>query len=94
MCYIKANKVLPEEVIALIQEYIDGEYIYIPKKADNRQRWGSKTSTREEISIRNSTIDKEYIIGISRNDLAEKYFLSKKSIDRIILQEKNKELEG
>lgn len=94
MCYIKANKVLPEEVIALIQEYIDDEYIYIPKKADNRQRWGSKTSTREEISIRNSTIYKEYIIGISRNDLAEKYFLSKKSIDRIILQEKNKELEG
>ena len=28
--------------------------------------------------------------GVSRKDLAEKYFLSKKSIDRIILKEKSK----
>lgn len=32
MCYIKAKDVLPLEVIELIQQYVDGEYLYIPKK--------------------------------------------------------------
>lgn len=90
MCYIKAKEVLPEEVIELIQKYVEGEYIYIPKKSDNRQQWGSKTKVREEISIRNSTIYKEYVNGVSRIELAKKYYLSKKSIDRIILEQSKK----
>lgn len=90
MCYIKAKEVLPEEVIELIQKYVEGEYIYIPKKSDNRQQWGSKTKVREEISIRNSTIYKEYVNGVSRIEIAEKYYLSKKSIDRIILDQSKK----
>lgn len=90
MCYIKAKEVLPEEVIELIQKYVEGEYIYIPKKSDNRQQWGSKTKFRAEISIRNSTIYKEYVNGVSRIELAEKYYLSRKSIDRIILDQSKK----
>ena len=90
MCYIKVNKVLPEEVIALIQKYVEGEYIYIPRKVDNRQQWGSKTKAREEIGIRNSTIYKEYVGGVSRIELADKYYLSRKSIDRIILEQSKK----
>lgn len=90
MCYIKAKEVLPREVIELIQKYVEGKYIYIPKKEDNRQQWGCKTNTRKEISIRNSNIYNEYMKGLSRIELAEKYFLSKKSIDRIILQEKTR----
>lgn len=90
MCYIKAKEVLPEEVIALIQKYVEGEYIYIPKKADNRQQWGSKTKAREEIGIRNSTIYKESVGGVSRIELADKYYLSRKSIDRIILEQSKK----
>ena len=31
MKYIKANDVLPE-IIKIIQEYIDGEYLYVLKK--------------------------------------------------------------
>ncbi|MBS6504075.1 MAG: hypothetical protein KH415_21140 [Clostridium sp.] len=90
MCYIKAKEVLPLEIIELIQKYIDGEYIYIPKKECNRQQWGSNTTTRYEINLRNYNIFKEYMDGVSRKDLIEKYFLSKKSIDRIILKEKSK----
>lgn len=36
MCYIKAKDVLPLEVIELIQQYVDGEYLYIPKKEERR----------------------------------------------------------
>lgn len=90
MCYIKAKEILPKEVIELIQKYIDGEYIYIPRKENNRQEWGAKTSTREEIKLRDKNIFHDYMSGVSRNVLAEQYFLSKKSIDRIILKEKSK----
>ncbi|MGL6173646.1 MAG: CD3324 family protein [Cellulosilyticaceae bacterium] len=92
MCYIKAKDVLPTEVIEIIQKYIEGEYIYIPKKVENRQKWGANTPIRKEMILRNESIFKEYEKGINREVLAEKYFLSKKSIDRIILKEKNKQI--
>ena len=90
MCYIKAKEILPIEVIELIQKYVDGGVIYIPRKECNRKQWGEKTNTREEVKLRDLTIYGEYNSGISKKVLAEKYFLSKKSIDRIILKERNK----
>ena len=88
MCYIKAKEVLPGYIIELIQQYVDGENIYIPKKEGNRLNWGNRTNTKEELAIRNIQIYRDYISGVKRNILAEKYFLSRKSIDRIILKEK------
>lgn len=90
MCYIAAKEVLPSEIIELIQNYVDGEYIYIPKKENNRQGWGTTNNTRKKIDERNCNIYNEYLNGASRIELAEKYFLSKKSIDRIILKVKSK----
>lgn len=90
MCYVKANEVLPDEVIKLVQRYVDGGYIYIPKKESSRRQWGAGTNTRKELGIRNSRIFIDYKNGISRKQLAEKYYLSIKSIDRIILKEKCK----
>lgn len=37
MSYKKIKEILPFELIELIQEYIDGEYIYIPIKQDNKK---------------------------------------------------------
>ncbi len=90
MCYIKAEDIFPREIIDLIQQYVDGEYIYIPKKEGNRKKWGETTNTRKEIKIRNEDIYEEYNKGIDKESLATKYFLSRKSIDRIILQQKRK----
>ncbi len=90
MCYKAAKEILPIEVIEIIQNYIQGEYIYIPKKENTRQQWGTKNNTRKEINLRDEAIYGEYVAGISRKQLADKYFLSKKSIDRIILKEKSK----
>lgn len=90
MCYIKAKEILPKEIIELVQQYIEGEYIYIPMRDVNRTNWGLKNNTRKELEIRNLSIYNDFISGISRKVLAERYFLSKKSIDRIILKEKSK----
>ena len=43
MSYIKAEKILPEELIRQIQEYADGVCIYIPRKPGTRREWGRDT---------------------------------------------------
>lgn len=90
MSYQKADNILPLELVELIQRYVDGEYIYIPRKAENKKCWGMNTSTKKELIIRNSNIYNDYILGMTVSSLAEKYYLSLKSIQRIILNEKNK----
>lgn len=90
MSYKKATNILPMELVELIQSYVDGEYIYIPRKEENRKEWGSLSSARKQLDLRNSKIYRDYLLGIKVSTLAEKYYLSPKSIQRIILQEKRK----
>lgn len=54
------------------------------------KRMGSSTSTREDLSIRNMQIYEDYQVGYDLKYLSEKYYLSLKSIQRIVLQEKEK----
>lgn len=88
MSYKKATTLLPADLLKTIQEYVDGEYIYIPRIPQNKRQWGAKTSIREELKLRNTGIYQEYLAGANPNDLARKYFLSLKSIQRIIRQQK------
>lgn len=88
MGYIKAEEILPSEIIELIQQYVDGQNIYIPRKADNRLEWGSGTQIREELHSRNQQIYSDYLRGMKMSELAERYYLSVKSIQRIIRERK------
>lgn len=89
MGYIKAQNVLPKEIIELLQEYIDGEYLYIPRKNGNEKSWGEKNGTRDNIKKRDLEIFHKYISGVTVMNLAEEYYLSEKSIRRIISKEKS-----
>lgn len=62
--------------------------LYIPKTEEHRKNWGEGTTTRNELRIRNARIYSDYLAGESMKDLSSKYFLSLKSIQRIIGQEK------
>ena len=84
MSYIKANEILPEDLIHQIQEYADGVYIYIPRKPGSRHPWGQKTEYKAELDIRNDSIRREYEEGASVAMLCRKYHLSEKSIRRIL----------
>ena len=84
MGYIRAEEILPIEVIELIQQYVDGENIYIPRKAAHRQEWGAGTQIKQELSVRNQQIYKDYLAGSRVSELACKYYLSEKSIQRIL----------
>ena len=88
MGYRKAEEVLPMEIIELIQNYVDGENIYIPRKSNQRKEWGSKTFIRQELKDRNLQILTDFENGYKIDDLASKYFLSNKSIQRILREMK------
>ena len=88
MGYRKAEQILPNEIIELIQNYVDGECIYIPRKENARRNWGENTNIRKELKERNLSIYLDYQGGMKETQIAEKYFLSVKSIQRIIGQMK------
>lgn len=88
MGYIRAEDILPKEVLSLVQQYIDGQTIYIPRKSGYHKPWGAGTQTKEDLTIRNRQIYAEYLSGVTVTQLSEEYFLTKKSIQRIIRQYK------
>lgn len=49
---------------------------------------GAKTAYRFELQSRNELIYNDYLSGAAIHELANRYYLSEKSIQRIIRQEK------
>ena len=94
MSYRRAEQILPMEMIELIQNYVDGECIYIPRKESARRTWGEGTKTRQELNSRNYNIFNDYKNGFKTMELAEKYYLSEKSIQRIVCTMKKMEKSG
>lgn len=88
MSYRKAEQILPDEIIKLIQQYVDGKSIYIPRKSEQREKWGNNTGIREELDKRNYKIYEAYCSGRSTQELATEFCLSRKSIQRIICKMK------
>lgn len=86
MSYRSAEEILPLEIIELIQQYVDGENIYIPRKSENRKTWGEGMQFKAELTARNREIYQGYLEGMKMAELADKYFLSEKSIQRIVYQ--------
>ena len=84
MGYQKAEELLPEALLEQIQQYVDGQTIYIPRKAENRRSWGDGTGYRAELQVRNLRICRDHAAGASIPALARQYHLSEKSIRRIL----------
>ncbi|RSK27677.1 hypothetical protein EJF36_12780 [Bacillus sp. HMF5848] len=88
MSYLSAETILPNEIIEMIQQYVDGETIYIPRKNGSKKSWGEKNGTKDTLSKRNNEIYSKFCEGESIYLLSKRYFLSEKSIRRIIHHEK------
>lgn len=82
MSYVRAEEILPKELIETIQQYVSGKSIYIPSK--EKKVWGSQTKTKQYYHDRNREISEKYHTGISVKNLAAEYSLSEKSIQRIL----------
>ena len=74
MSYINANLVLPKELIKEIQKYVDGINLYIPKIPE----------AKSVCSDYKLEICGRFLQGEKVSELAGAYFLSEKSIYRIL----------
>lgn len=87
MSYINANIVLPKELIKEIQKYVNGVNLYIPKVPEAKC---ACSSYKLELANRNQEIYEMFLHGAKVSKLATKYFLSEKSIYRILDEMKQK----
>lgn len=90
MVYKNGKDILPIELLEEVQKYIQGEIIYIPKKKNERARWGEVNGTRELIKDRNFEIYSLYRKGFKIKDLVKLYNLSEDSIRRIVYSDNAK----
>lgn len=81
-----AKAVLPDALVKEIQNYVQGEYIYIPVEPKKQKHWGEVSGYRKELEERNKNIKEEYQNGYSMEFLSEKYNLSLSAIRKIIYQ--------
>ena len=84
MGYKKAAHVLPQHLLRAIQEYVDGEYLYIPRKEENRKHWGETAPNRALRAVRNTEMAARRKAGWTVAQLAERYFLSEKAVYKIL----------
>ncbi len=82
MSYIRADQILPKELMEAIQQYVSGKNLYIPCR--EKKSWGSETETRQYYRDRNARICRKWASGVCVKTLAEEYSLSEKSIQRIL----------
>ena len=83
MRYQNAAELLPAELLEALQGYLDGGYLYIPRRAEHRRAWGERTRRKEETLARNRAIFRDYTAGLGVDELSARYFLAPKSIQRI-----------
>lgn len=88
MRYVKARDVLPKKLLLELQQYVDGAYLYVPRKQENRLSWGERTHSKAETARRNREIYLRYLEGRCPAALAGDYFLTEKTVRRIILEER------
>lgn len=86
MGYTNAGFVLPDTLIREIQRYVNGISLYIPQVKGKKPQLNSY---RLEIRDRNREIYRSFREGSSVTELSERFFLSEKSIYRILSQMKS-----
>ncbi len=89
MGYKNAVSVLPAYLLEAIQKHIDGEYIYIPRSIEHKKQWGELKNSRNQLDRRNQEIYERHQRGASVEILARQYYLSPKTVYKILSAIKN-----
>jgi Mor family transcriptional regulator len=88
MTYKNGRDILPPSLLKQLQDYIQGEIVYIPKKEQKRAGWGENNGTRLVIERRNSEIYRMYTAGTPIAELVRSFHLSEDSIRKIIAKKR------
>lgn len=86
MSYKNGRDILPPSLLMELQQYIQGELVYVPKKEKKRAGWGEINGTKRIIEGRNHEIYRLYKNGLSIMELIQSYHLSEDSIRKIIVK--------
>lgn len=81
--YKNAGDILPEELLHHLQQYAEGQLLYVPRRG-HRARWGERSGSRAETDRRNAQMRREFQGGRSLEDLAAAYHLSVETIRKIL----------
>lgn len=84
MSNLNAYTILPEKLLIEIQQYVQGELLYIPKLKNNYKKWGENTQSKALTSMRNDEIRSAFRSGLSVDELCSRYSLSIASIKKIV----------
>lgn len=84
MHYKNGGLILPPDLLNQVQEYIQGEVIYVPKKGLERAGWGQKNGARTALRERNREIRASFRQGRPVPELVALYCLSEDSIRKIL----------
>ncbi|HYE82226.1 MAG TPA: CD3324 family protein [Clostridia bacterium] len=84
MDYKNGKEILPSELLEQLQEYVQGNLVYIPKKEENRTGWGEGNGARTAIRHRNYEICEAHKNGVKIAELAAIFCLSEDSIRKIL----------
>lgn len=90
MSYKNGRDILPPSLLKQLQEYIQGEIVYIPKREQKRAGWGENNGARLLIERRNKEIYRKYTDGSKIRELIQAYHLSEDSIRKIIGKSREK----
>lgn len=81
---INAAKLLPDHLLKEIQQYIQGEALYIPTCKSKRRKWGESSGAADYYKVRNAEIRSRFQEGAEMDQLCEQYGLSIDSIRKIV----------
>ena len=73
MSYTNADRILPRDLLDAIQQY-----------AERKRAWGEATDSRRERLARNRELYEKHLGGAPVHKLAEEYYLSAKTIYKIL----------
>lgn len=85
----KNGDILPAHLLKAIQKYVDGEYIYIPRKPGSRNLPDKESKARKYTLERNTEIFNKHSNGFTVKELSREYYLSPKTIYGIIAKVRN-----
>lgn len=88
MKYVNAGDILPEELLSMIQKYVQGGYLYIPKEKGCTVK--GQTGYKTELEKRNGHLYLMHLEGRTNGQLGNIFHLSEPSVRRIIAKEKAK----
>jgi len=80
--YKNAGEVLPRELLRALQDYFEGELVYVPVR--KKRAWGEQSGARAQLRARNDEIRARYRRGKSLDSLAAQYCLSTHTIRKIV----------